>query len=509
MPYRPPLRSHVQAGAVVVILAALSLAAGCQSTAEKREVDDSLLRVGFGIGRSAKDNSVRHLTDLLYAESLLVRGWDGRQIGRLATNWRWENRGRALRLHLKEGVLLHDGTPVSPEIVAKLLTPRAAGAEWGFEQVTRVSAIEGNQILIELARPDLFLLNGLADRKIVHPDAPDIGTGPFRLIRRTPIVETRRFDRYHGGQSPLSGVQIITYDTPRGAWAALMRGEVDAAQEVSRDSVDFMEGSSRVATYPSIQPFYIPLVFNVRHGALGHVEVRRALIEALDRRAIIDGAMNGRGRLAESPIWPLHWAYTPHPNRYEYNPASAKARLDAAGFPLPAGGRAGELRKRFTLRCMVYKEDPQYERIAMMVQRQLFEIGVDLDIQLVDLATFGERAAKGDFDTFLIRTNAGRSMDFTYRFWRSGLPSNLLMQSSGYEGANHALDRLRSSTSDEEIRGSVTELARRFYEDAPAAFIAWLEVTRAVDSRFSVGDGAAEDPLYNIWRWRPVGKPGS
>ena len=489
------------AGPRWLLVATVALSTGCDSRAGA-PARGEVLRIGFGIGSSARDTSVPHLTDLLYSESLLLRDWDGRQTPRLATDWQWEDNGRALRLQLKPNVQMHDGTPLAADLVAMLLRPGAGPAQWGFEHVTEVTSPTPSTVLIRLTRPDLFLLNGLADRKIVHPDAPDVSTGPFRLIRRTPSVVVRRFDRYHGGASALAGVQIIPYDTPRSVWAALMREEVDAAQEISRDSVEFMERSSTIRTYPSIQPFYIPLVFNLRHHALKQVEVRRALTEALDRPAIIERAMRGRGRMAEAPIWPAYWAYTAHSMRYSYDPENAEARLDKAGFPLPTTGRPGEFRKRFRFTCMVYNEDPQYERIALMVQQQLFEIGVDLQIELVDLDTFGARAAAGDFDAFLMRANAGRSLDFTYRFWRSSLSAPLLMQSSGYTGADQALDQLRASTSEAAIRAAVSELAKKFYEDAPAAFIAWMVVTRAVNTRFVV-DVGGQDPFSSIWRWRP------
>jgi peptide/nickel transport system substrate-binding protein len=446
--------------------------------------------------------TVGYVTDLLYAETLLSRGWDGRQSARLLTDWSWEDAGRTLKMHLKGNVLFHDGTPVSAAVVAQLLQPRTP-PEWGFENVTEVTASGDRELTIRLSRPDLFLLNGLADRKVVHPSNPDIGTGPFVLLQRRPTVETRRFDRYHGGQSALSGVTITTYDRSRSVWSALMRDEIDAAHEVNLDSVEFMEKSSSVATFATVQPFYIALVLNLRHEALGVAEVRRAIVQTVDRQNILDRAMRGRGRLVDAPIWPNHWAYEPHEQKWSYSPEAARLRLDRAGFHVRPASRAGEIKRRFKLRCLVFNEEPQYERIALMIQRQLLDVGIELEIELADLKTIAARAAKGSFDTYLMRLNAGRSMDFTYRAWRSNLPPHLLMQDSGYTGADDALDQLRSSITESEIRAAVQRLAARFYEDVPAVFISWLEVTRAVNTRFDVGE-TSEDPLFNVRHWRPV-----
>jgi hypothetical protein len=141
-----------------------------------------------------------------------------------------------------------------------------------------------------------------------------------------------------------------------------------------------------------------------------------------------------------------------------------------------------------------------------MLQRQLLDIGVDMAIELVGLDAFGPRASAGDFDAFLVRANAGRSLDFTYRLWRSPAPNQTALQNSGYTGADALLDRLRRSTSDEEMPHAVAALVHRFQEDAPAVFIAWLEVTKAIDSDIAVGESNAQDPFMNIGQWRRRGR---
>ena len=216
--------------------------------------------------------------------------------------------------------------------------------------------------------------------------------------------------------------------------------------------------------------------------------------------------MHGRGRVANVPIWPFHWAYAGSESEVIHDPVLAGAQLDRAGFPMPAAGQQGQMRKRLTFRCLVYSEDPLYERIALMVQRQLFDIGVEVVIELAGMETFGPRAGSGDFDAFLMSANASKSLDFTYRFWHSGMPAALKMQNSGYSGADTVLDQLRRSTSDDDTRAAVAALAQTFRDDAPAAFIAWLEITRALDARLSVGGDTVQDPFANIWQWRMTGE---
>lgn len=491
---------------VAALLCLLAAAPGaCRST--DSPLERPLLRIGFGIGATAKPSGVAVLAELLYSEPLIGRQVDGRPAPHLAESWTWDESDRRVSVRLKRGIRLHNGEPLTADLVARSLQAQVAAARKDstllFDTVQRIS-VDGELLVVELSRPDALLVSELLGLRISDPQHPDNGTGPFRIVRRSPELQTERFDHYHGGAPEISGVRIVTFESQRSAWAAMLRGEVDAVQEINRGSVEFLERSSTARTYTFLQPFYIPLVFNLRHDALRHVEVRRAITEALDREAIVAKSMHGHGRVADGPIWPLHWAYSGTHPRYSYDPKSAADRLDRAGFAIRRAAEPSEPDARFTFRCLFWSEDPQYERIALMVQRQLFDVGIDVQLEPATLAELRVRAAAGDFDAFLMRTNASRSLDLTYRFWRSTPSSEPAMQRSGYSGADGVLDLLQQSTTDEEVRRAVEALSRRFYEDAPAAFIAWTEITRGVNSTFEVPEVGAEDPFSKIWQWRPA-----
>lgn len=453
------------------------------------------------MGPLARLEAVGVLTSLLYAEGLVTHDWNGRTEPLLAESWKWSDDRKTLRLQLKEGVVFHDASPVTADTVIRFLRKQMEGTKrpMGFTYVSAITAAGERSIDIRLSRPDAFLIPELSDLKITHPDNRDVGTGPFRLVRRHPI-ESVRFDRHHGGAPALSGVNISEYDSQRSAWAALMKGDVDVVQEVSRESVEFMKNSSRVRPFSTVQPFYVPIFLNHAHPALRNREVRLAMLQALDRQAIIERAMSGFGQIANDPIWPQHWAYSAPARPPVYDPAGARARLDQAGFPVKKSARGPDA--RFSFNCVVLSEDPQSEPIALMVQRQMFDVGIDMSIEMVPLTNIGARAAKGDFDGLLARANSSRTLNILYQFWRSADGIDAPFIKSGYTGANDAFDRLRAAGAEEETRGAVQDLVRRFHEDIPALFIAWVEVTRAVDTKFSAGDGKAPDPFINLRHWR-------
>ena len=371
-------------GAAACALAVVcGLAAGCSRTAPAGAAEVRL-RIGVGLGATGRTRALTLLTTYLFADSVVSLGWDGRPVAGLADEWRWEEDGKTLFLHIRPGLKFHDGRPVTASTIVGMLREQLDAARDdpnspGWQYVQGIDAPDETSLVIRLSRPDAFLLSELNETLIFDRKTPDIGTGPFRIVSRGDSVQTQKNPDYYRGAPAIDRVEIIPYDTQRGAWAAMMRGEVDMVPEVARESVDFLEGASSVQTYSSVRPHYIALVFNLRHPILSRVEVRRALNVGIDREQIVTKAMRGHATVADDPIWPFHWAYSAAVRRYTYNPDAARLRLDAAGFPLPKARPSAErMTARFRLTCLFWNEDPEFERIALLLQRQLSEVGVDL-----------------------------------------------------------------------------------------------------------------------------------
>jgi peptide/nickel transport system substrate-binding protein len=457
----------------------------------------------MGYGGTALGPALQNFVGSLTSEPLIAIGWNGRMVPRLAVSWTWEDDGRTLRLRLRPGVVFHDGSPLTAATVISQL--RRMLRQPGFGRVVSLQADGEQDIVFRLREPDAFLLGELNKIAIRGGSKGDSGTGPFAVTRREPDVELESFDRYHQGAPLIPKVVVKTYDSPRAAWAAMMRGDVSYLHEINRDAVGFVEAGSRMRSYSFPRPYYIPIVFNVRHPILGRREVRQAINEAIDRAEIVTKALNGRGQPADGPIWPYHWAYNPAVRAYAHNPDAARIRLDAAGLPMRVA-RNGEMPRRFRFRCLFWAEDPQFERIALVVQKQLFEIGIDVEMVPMTLAAIGERHVSGDFEALLVQMVSGRSLDWLYAFWRSVPDKGKDIVMSGYTGADGPLDRLRAAQSDDDTRRAVAELQRVMFEDPPAAFLVRPETARAVNDSFVVPtEESGRDILGTIWQWRPRG----
>jgi ABC-type transport system substrate-binding protein len=277
-----------------------------------------------------------------------------------------------------------------------------------------------------------------------------------------------------------------------------MRGDIDMLYEVSRDSTEFVQAETTVRTYSFPRAYYIPLVFNVRHPILRNVEVRRAINEALDRSALVRDGLRGQATAADGPVWPQHWAYSPPDRPFMFDPAAARRRLDAAGYPLkPNAERRVPI--RFSFKCLIFANDSRFDRFAVIVQKQLADVGIDMRLDPQPLDKLVPRFASGDFDGFLLEMS-GRSLSRVYDFWRF---HDGMLINSGYRAADTVLERIRGAQSDEETRAAVAELLRVMRDDPPAAFLAWQKTSRAVSARFDVAPEADRDIISNLWLWRP------
>ena len=237
-------------------------------------------------------------------------------------------------------------------------------------------------------------------------------------------------------------------------------------------------------TYSFVRPFYIPLVFNLRHPILKNVEVRRACRgnrSRGDRRGVPCADTAGRRRSGLAVPLGVHaGACISH----AFNPAPHAARLDAAGFPIRRAAPRTRCRA-VSDPLFVLGTDPQFERIALLLQRQLADVGVDLVLGARRAeASSRHRIRTGDFDTYLLPAcrAAGRS---TGPIGSGTRDSNgaARIHNPAIPASNEVLDRLRQPYPPMlTVRVGCRRPASAILRGCARRFLAWIETTRAVES---------------------------
>ncbi|MEO7272561.1 MAG: ABC transporter substrate-binding protein, partial [Vicinamibacterales bacterium] len=496
----PPTRREL--GLIACLLAAL-ISPGCRKAADAGVVKDHLT-IGLSLPKlSPNEVSADRVSGTMKLEAAVAVAQDGKPAKRIFDEWSWIEHGHALELHLQPKILFHDGTPLTAELAADILRAYLTSPDQThISSVDTVTATDAAHVVIRTTRQEGLLLSDLSMIDFELPGKPGVGTGPFRATDDPTAVDA--FDKYYLGAPVLKHVKISEYPSQRAAWTAMMRGEIDMLHEVSPEASEFVERESSVRSTTFLRPYYNAIAFNLNHPVLSQREVRLALNEAIDRQAIVDVSMRGLGKPAAGPIWPQFWAYSSAVPGFSFDPLSAATRLEALGLVNGGERQPGRMPSRFSFKCLVLENEPVFNRIALRVQRQLYEIGVDMEVVSLPLRPLLGAIYTGNFDAALMEFIGSRSLNWAYIFWHSPGPGFASPLPSGYKAADAALDRFRAATDEAEIKASVEGMQRIFRDEPPAIFLAWQERSRALSKAFEIPDESSGDILGTIRQWRGV-----
>lgn len=475
----------------------LTLAVACGQPGAEPGSSPTAIVIGLPSGQVDVRPLVRTLTSL----RLIGTGPDGRPTPGLLRSWTTSPDGRTWEFTLLPDVRSHDGATVTADDVATLIRDQhREDPPAGLMDIVRVEAVDHARLRIHLREPSSLLLEALTLTLSVPAGAFSPGSEDIEPTSSPTLPANRA-----SGRAPTSVDRVIfrRYETPRAAWSALMRGDIDVLHEVSGDARSFLERTSGIEVHPFLRPFVITLGLNVKHPALRHRDVRRALNHGVDRQEVIAQDFGGHGLAAATHVWPRHWAADASRQPHAFDPALARRLLDGAGLHRvkAADGRVSRLR----LSCLVSPDVPRLERVALRVRRAYAEIGVELEFEVVDQQSLAERLAAGRFETFLLPVMAGHGPNFLYQTWGRHSPDRPFTH--GYDAAAPAAEALRRAHTDEQVRTSLQALQHVLYDDPPAVFLVWEETARAVGRRFVVPPSPGRDILRTLAQWRPQPPP--
>ncbi len=350
------------------------------------------------------------IDEVVYAnvfEGLTRFGPNGEILPGLAESWEIAPDGLSWVFNLREGVTFHDGLPLTAEDVVfsfdRAMAEESTNAQKQlFAGINEVTAIDDATVEIGLDAVNGSLLFNLAwgDAVIVSPASAEtnatnpVGTGPFRFSNwvQGDRVELVRNDDYWGEAPALEKVTFKFISEPTAAFAALMAGDVNAFPVFpAPENLAQFEADPRFSVIVGSTEGETILAMNNAREPFDKLEVRRAVAQAVDRQAIIDGAMFGYGTPIGSHFAPHHPAYVDLTAMSSYDPEAARALLAEAGYP---DGFSTTL----------HLPPPSYARRGgEIVAAQLREIGIEAEIVNVEWAQWLEQVFKGkDFGLTIV-----------------------------------------------------------------------------------------------------------
>jgi len=353
-----------------------------------------------------------------------------------------------LVFHLRRGVRFSDGRPLTARDVKytfdSMLDPAALSPKGGdMAALARVEAPDDFTIKFITTRPYApalqWALHGVVPYATPPPGrnqpAPP-GSGPFRLRRlvRDEWVILDRNPYHRAPPAAVGGIAFKVVPDPTVCALELIKGAAQFAQNnLPPDLVAYLRGRRGLRVVQAAGSTYQYMEFNFRDPILADLRVRQAIAMAIDRDALVASIMRGTARVATGMLAPENWAYEANVVRYPYDPQAARRLLDAAGYPMRAGGR------RFAL---VYTTTQGEERrlLAQAFAAMLAEVGIELRIRTYEWPTFYSDIQRGNFDVTSMAWIGINDPHHYYMVFDSAMTPPKGLNRSGY--SNPRMDRL-------------------------------------------------------------------
>lgn len=230
-----------------------------------------------------------------------------------------------------------------------------------------------------------------------------IGSGPFKLVewKRGNYLRFRKNDLYwEPGRPYLGEIVAKIIPNPTARVQALRAGEVDYVNATLVPSSDrrSVEADRKLQLFSTNYPPSQDMVFtNLRNKHLANPEIRKGLMNAIDRDYLVRNVFGGRSIVADGPFTQkLAWSFNPDARfstLYPYSEEKANERLEKAGFPKGPNG------DRFELNLLYDSGDGDAARLTQALQAMLKKVGVKINLQGLDRPTISKRAfADKEFD---------------------------------------------------------------------------------------------------------------
>jgi peptide/nickel transport system substrate-binding protein len=343
-------------------------------------------------------------------EGLVTIDKDGKIQPQLAKSWEIAKDGLTYTFKLQSGVKFHDGEAFD-SAVAKASIERARGAtsvnpqKRYFASIDSVETPDAETLVLKLKQPAGSLLYwlGWPSSSIVGTKSAEankttpVGTGPFKFVswaKGDKVQLARNADYWNKAVSvKLETATFRFISDPQAQAAALKSGDVDAFPEFGApELVAAFESEKRLATVIGNTELKVVAGMNNTRKPFSDKRVRQALMMAVDRATVIDGAWSGFGTAIGSHYTPNDRGYVDLTGKLPYDAAKAKALLAEAGFP---NGFT------FTIKApqMAYAQ-----RSSQVLQAMFAEIGVTMNIETTEFpAKWVADVLKGaDYDMTIV-----------------------------------------------------------------------------------------------------------
>jgi peptide/nickel transport system substrate-binding protein len=327
-----------------------------------------------------------------------------------------------------------------------------------------------------------------------------VGTGPYRFkeMKSGEKIVVVANPNYFKGRPSISRIVYRIIPSQATIFLELKAQGVDvtgltALQYKRQTEYPAFEKAYNKFRYPGSG--YTYLGFNLKDPRFADRRVRMAFAHAINKQELLDGVVLGLGREATGPFRPGTWADNPKVKGVPYDPKKAAALLAEAGWTTRnADGLLVKDGKPFTFELLTNQGNDERKKVAEIVQASLRDLGVGVDIRILEWAALlKEHVKKRNFDAMILGWGTGADPD-QFVVWHSS--------QSGPDDLNHIsyknpeVDALLEAGRSSCVQADRTRFYHRLHEvlaeDQPLVFLYWRDALPVASNRiFGIKPGPA------------------
>ena len=482
------------------------------------------------------------VNDLVYA-SLLQMKPDGSLECYLADDYNVD--GNTITFTLKEGVKWHDGEDVTVDDVVFTLES-VAKSDNASSRVSNIAGVQdfidgktdsisgittdGNTITIELSETFSPFLVQVGTYNIfpehIWGEIPydewetntellnnPVGCGPYKMAEYNSeeSVELEAYDEFFGGEPEIENfiVKVVNADAIA---AEVTAGNIDfvSAKELTKTEVEELEAEG-YTKYSVADETYQYLSFNLRLPIFQDKNLRQAFAYAIDREAIVENIVEGRGVVVHTPLSPASWACADNSeiNTYEHNTEKAIELLEESGWTDSDGDGIRENADGEKLQFTIKVSNDSETRVnAILYAKEcLAEVGIEVEVDArEDGVICEETLANHDYELLALNAYYGDDPD-PYFYWHSSSasdePGEWSFNVGGYinDVVDESIIGARQTMDQEERAEYYLTMSQQINEDMPMLFLYAQNFEIICNPDLQGVEPGTVNILYNVSNW--------
>lgn len=464
---------------------------------------------------------------------------------------------------LKPNLLWHDGQPVTAgdvyytfhDVIQNPVFQNPV-IRLDFEGV-EIKEIDAQNIEFKLKKPNAFFITNLNVGilpKHVLADTPvdqlttsqfnvkPVGSGPYRIDSPLQILDDGReyvslkaFENYYGDRPRITLIHFNVYPD----FDALLKeiGTLNIISKVPAGNIVDLQKSNRFSVMNYQLPQYTAVFFNMENVALKKDKVRVGLMKAVDKQQLVQ--LSPDKLPVDTPLLDLNqqdWIYKPNLDEAKGALYDAGYKVVSTGSSKATGNQSAQQQTqqftqqqtqqvqlkqsfradtngkplKFALLARAYDDGSpladETQKTTSFLQSQWAQLGITIDVQMVDSDTYMKRLQARDYDMALAGQSLGYNLD-TYSYWHSSQATPKGLNLSNYRSfaADQVIEKIRDTFDSAEKDKYLKQLAKVIADDVPAVFLYRPKYSLATDGKvqgITLQDLAFPSDMFeNISQW--------